>query len=177
MPDSPTPPRKRKPAMTARGIILHRDHVLLLSAEDPGRPWHFLPGGHVENGETLAQACAREIEEETSLKVIVERPLYLREFIAERHQRRSKFMPPTHHVLALVFLCSLDPEHHDLAAPFDRLGKFPGDADGSGAVKGMVWQPRKSVDQIEIMPPHVTHALLGDFPPPAEAGVEFWEED
>jgi ADP-ribose pyrophosphatase YjhB (NUDIX family) len=166
--------KRPKPLVTTRAIILHRGHVLLIRAEDPGRVWYFLPGGLLEHGETLEQACAREVREETGLQVHVRRPLYLREFIAERHQRRSVNMPSNHHVLGLLFLCELRPE--DAARPFEQLGEFQPDP-GAKGVKGLEWVPLDRVAQIEIMPPHVRESLLGEFPPPADRGIQFWPEE
>ena len=40
------------------------------------REYYVLPGGGVEEGETVLQAVEREIEEETSLQVTVEHELY-----------------------------------------------------------------------------------------------------
>lgn len=166
--------KRSKPLVTTRAIILHRGHVLLIRAEDPGRVWYFLPGGLLEHGETLGQACAREVREETGLQVHVRRPLYLREFIAERHQRRSVNMPANHHVLGLLFLCELMPEDAD--KPFEQLGEFQPDP-GAKGVKGLEWVPLSRVAEIEIMPPHVRESLLGEFPPPADRGIQFWPED
>lgn len=44
-----------------------REKVLLTQREDNGR-W-CLPGGHMESGESAAEACEREVWEETGLKV------------------------------------------------------------------------------------------------------------
>jgi ADP-ribose pyrophosphatase YjhB (NUDIX family) len=160
--------------VTTRAMIMSRGHVLLLRAEDPGREWFFLPGGLVKHGETLAAACAREVLEETCLHVHVRRPLYLREFIAERHKRRSQHMPPAHHVLGVLFLCELN--GGDADKPFDQLGKFCPD-EGATGVKGMEWVSLSRVAEIEIMPPHVRECLLGDFPPSADCGIEYWPEE
>lgn len=160
--------------LTARAIILHREHVLLIRAEDPGRNWYFLPGGLVRHGETAQQACTREVLEETGLAVHVRRALYLREFIAERHQRRSVHMPSRHHVMGLLFLCELNRE--DAPRPFDELGVFKPDT-GANGVKGLEWIALGRVPEIEIMPPHVREALCGEFPPAADAGIQFWPED
>jgi 8-oxo-dGTP pyrophosphatase MutT (NUDIX family) len=44
-----------------------REKVLLTQRKDNGR-W-CLPGGHMESGESAAEACEREVWEETGLKV------------------------------------------------------------------------------------------------------------
>ncbi len=48
-----------------------REKVLLTKRTDNGR-W-CLPGGRVESGESVAEACEREVSEETGLKVRVTR--------------------------------------------------------------------------------------------------------
>ncbi len=48
-----------------------REKILLTRRRDNGR-W-CLPGGHMEVGESVAEACAREVEEETGLQVQIRR--------------------------------------------------------------------------------------------------------
>ncbi len=57
----------------ARVILVDRaDRTLLLRGGDPARPqlhWWFTPGGGLNDGETSAQGAARELYEETGLRV------------------------------------------------------------------------------------------------------------
>lgn len=53
-------------------IFNDKDEVLLIKrGTDPFKGWWAIPGGFMEFGETAEQAVAREVEEETGLKVHV----------------------------------------------------------------------------------------------------------
>ena len=59
------------------GIVIEDEQILLLDQDTDGpRSWS-LPGGKVENGETLAEALVREMAEETGVQVEVGRLLYV----------------------------------------------------------------------------------------------------
>jgi 8-oxo-dGTP pyrophosphatase MutT (NUDIX family) len=64
---------------SASMIIEDRDGAFLLLQRGPTAPWMpcrwNLPGGHVEPGETPAQAAVRETREETNLRVKTLRPV------------------------------------------------------------------------------------------------------
>lgn len=66
-PDSPAPIR---PQLAVSASIFRDGRILLVRrARQPGKGVYTLPGGRVEFGETLVEAIAREVREETSLTI------------------------------------------------------------------------------------------------------------
>lgn len=67
--------------LAVRGVVLDRDRLLLVNAYPGGRSdlW-CAPGGGVEPGASLPDNLAREILEETGLRVAVGSPCLLNEF-------------------------------------------------------------------------------------------------
>ena len=58
------------------GILIEDEKVLLVNQKVSNRNWS-LPGGRVENGETLEEAMIREMREETGLEVKIKKLLYV----------------------------------------------------------------------------------------------------
>ncbi|MFO0781674.1 MAG: NUDIX domain-containing protein [Candidatus Saccharimonadales bacterium] len=61
------------PRDTGRGIVLHKNKILLIERWRDGLHYFSIPGGGIEEGETPEEAATREIHEETSIKVKTER--------------------------------------------------------------------------------------------------------
>lgn len=59
------------------GIVIEDGRILLLDQDTDGPRSFSLPGGKVEDGETLEQALVREMREETGVEVEVGRLLYV----------------------------------------------------------------------------------------------------
>ena len=59
--------------MGCRGIVLRGDEMLISHELNSG--WYLIPGGGLEEGETLEACCLREIEEETGVVAAIEKPL------------------------------------------------------------------------------------------------------
>jgi ADP-ribose pyrophosphatase YjhB (NUDIX family) len=65
------------------GVLIEDGQVLLLNQDtDTGRGWS-LPGGKVDERETIADALVREMHEETGLRVEVGRLLYVCDHITD----------------------------------------------------------------------------------------------
>ncbi len=62
----------QRPQLAVSAAIFRDGKVLVVRrAREPARRLYTLPGGRVENGETLPEAVAREVREETTLTIEV----------------------------------------------------------------------------------------------------------
>lgn len=78
----------------AVGVVIRADGQVLLGQRVPGKPyagWWEFPGGKLEAGETVAQALARELQEELGLQVTASHPWVVREFVYPHAHVRLHF--------------------------------------------------------------------------------------
>ena len=52
----------------ARAVVIDQDNILLCKTLDLPVSFYFLPGGHVEHGESASSALIRELSEETGAR-------------------------------------------------------------------------------------------------------------
>ena len=77
---------KRTPRHTARGIVIHDDQILLMERWRPDMHYFSIPGGGIEKGETPEHTVVRELLEETTITVQVQRKVLEMRDGAFRHR-------------------------------------------------------------------------------------------
>ncbi|MDQ4075949.1 MAG: NUDIX hydrolase [Chloroflexota bacterium] len=135
----------------AVGVLLHEERVLLHRAE--WDDFWALPGGRVELLEPSAETLKREMHEELSVDIRVERLLWVLENFFE-------YQGEQFHELGLYYLISLPPD----CPLLQREGPFPGDEQGVPLI--FHWFPLDLLPDIILYPTFLRHALssLPDHP-------------
>lgn len=75
-----------KKPIRAVAIVLHDDKVLLIWRKNNGNEYYVFPGGGVEEAEKVEQAVLREVREETTLEVKIDKLLYHHEYVGDSDQ-------------------------------------------------------------------------------------------
>jgi 8-oxo-dGTP diphosphatase len=70
----------------ARVVVFHGEHVLMCKNKKHG--YLYLPGGHVEPGESVVDAVTRELVEEAAFKIVVSAVCAVGEHIFSQRDRR-----------------------------------------------------------------------------------------
>jgi len=91
--DQRTPQNQVYPEPTVGGLIVNEEGKILLAKSHKWFDKYTLPGGHIEVGETMREAVAREVKEEVGLDVEVAEMLLVQEAIfAEEFWKRKHFI-------------------------------------------------------------------------------------
>lgn len=91
--------KHKAPSLSVDAVILvngKKDLVLIRRKNNPFKNSYALPGGFVNFGETLEDACIREVFEETNIKVKI-----LKQIGVFSDPQRD----PRGHVVSVAFLC------------------------------------------------------------------------
>ncbi len=93
---------------SAKAIIVNNNSILLIKNMNQYGigDWYCLPGGRQKPGENLLDALKRECREEISIVPIIEKLLFVREYIHENHRLRNQGKPS--HKIEFMFLCSIN---------------------------------------------------------------------
>lgn len=69
--------KNRPQGFRASGVIINDDKILLMKQTYMGEEFYNIPGGTVEEGETIEEACVREVKEEFDINVSVNKLIYI----------------------------------------------------------------------------------------------------
>jgi 8-oxo-dGTP diphosphatase len=136
----------RNPIPTVDVILTVGDEVVLIERKNPPHGW-ALPGGFVDEGETLAAAARREALEETGLEV---------ELTELFHCYSDPRRDPRKHTVSTVFLGRVP------AGATPRAG----DDAGALALYPLAALPPLAFDHATILADYAAYRATGRRPPP-----------
>lgn len=138
-----------------RLIIIKKGKILLSYIED--EKYYFYIGGKIEYGETVIQACQREIEEECGgAKFTFKKILYIRDFIKPKQNEHS---------LELYILGNID--------KFEEIEKI---RDKEHPNHYQTWIDLNKLTRIDIRPKHLVSQLIADYQKDFPDGTKYLGE-
>lgn len=149
-------------------VLPYEGRIVLVRHRKGDEVYHLLPGGGVEAGESVGDALAREVREETGLIARAIRPLFISDAIApdgSRHMVQLTFLgevtggeltatPSDPRVEAVDLAVPDDLAAYDLRPPMGealRLAAKDGFS-GEAVYLGVLWSDRHGVPEAEDAP-------------------------
>jgi len=138
--------------LIARVAIIQNDCILVNQGQNKksGEQYFALPGGHVDPGESCAQAAQRELEEELAAQIEVGELLFVSEQIYEGRKKGDE----QRHELTLVFAATLT------TAPREENGKILSPEKS----KNFQWLPLTQLADANLLPRSLKQFLLKESP-------------
>ena len=133
------------PRVAVRAILIEDDRILLEHFADAGGPWYVIPGGGVQDGETLEEAFHRELAEEIGASAEFGAIAFIREILADRLETTN--LPAGFHQLEIFVYGKLRPDQ--------TLRMVLPDA----SQVGLVWVPLAELHTLPFFP----RGLIAEF--------------
>ncbi|MFQ6102824.1 MAG: NUDIX domain-containing protein [Candidatus Glassbacteria bacterium] len=127
-------------------IIVREGRILLAQHSKQGSRYWVLPGGRLQNGESITDCGRRELFEEAGLDVRLGNLLYIGEFFGEGFQ-----------VLDLFFL-------GEATSCDTTLGHDPEDTGRARVLRKVKWHTLDELRKVLLLPESVHRALIKDWP-------------
>lgn len=141
------PSMSPRPSVGVKAIIVRDQQLLTIVKQYPEGIAYILPGGKQEFGETLEHAIQRECGEELGVDVVVERLLFVREYIGAQHQYAE--LDRDVHIVDIMFACRV-PESYTTQ---------PGHAPDADQI-GVQWLPLAQLQAYNFYPAALRKHLL-----------------
>lgn len=123
----------------SRAVIISHNHILLCRTTCLATNFYFLPGGHIDHGESAAAACIREMKEEIGLDFKIKNFLGCIEYAFDP----AVTMHAKCHTQEYTFVFeAFSPEAEN---------NFP-EITGKEAHLELTWHPYVDLDRIDIRP-------------------------
>jgi len=127
----------------AVGVVVKDGNLLVMKRDNHGRHYFTLPGGGVESGETKEQAVRRELMEEASLEVKVQKLIY------EHHYDNGSSQ--------YYYLCS-----YLSGEPRLQVGVIEVVANSEGDLHEPIWLPTQRLAETLLYPLEIRDWLISD---------------
>lgn len=141
---------QKEPSIIGRGIVIHDNKLLAIWRQRDGQEYYVFPGGHIDPGESLSDACAREVLEETSVVARPFREIYKFWYEDHKHNRGDGWQS--------FMVCeyqSGEPQITDAEEYTDPQRK--------GGNYKPVWLNMDEIEKLDLRPAFVKKQLLKDY--------------
>ncbi|MET1281334.1 NUDIX domain-containing protein [Vibrio navarrensis] len=135
------------PRVSVRAIVIENDQILLVRYKDSQGYWYLLPGGGVEDGETLEEAFARETYEECGVSLPFGDIVYVRDFVSKNHDESNK--PKDFHQIDINVISSYSSDGFTLKPNLPDENQV-----------GLVWHELCNLDKIRFYPKNAIIHLM-----------------
>ncbi len=126
------------PRLAVRALVIDQGRILLSKYYDGQDVWYVLPGGGVHEGETIAEAFARETMEECGRCLPFQGVVFIRDVIADRQPVTT--LPSGYHQVEIAVR-----SHLEYGAPIsvEMADEYQ---------VGVVWLPLENIMNVSFYP-------------------------
>jgi 8-oxo-dGTP diphosphatase len=135
------------PRLAVRSVIIQDRRILLAHYRGGGQEWYVVPGGGVEEGETIPEAFGRETREECGQALEMGELLFVREIMADRHETN---LPKGFHQVELYFRSAL-PAESDLRMIEPDENQV-----------GLEWIDLETLSELDFYPKGMTNSFVNE---------------